>query len=63
MVSFLWRLRKTIKQCGGIIDREEASVILGMGGFTSFLRSRWAQKKDFEPMCMTPMLFLGVLIV
>lgn len=36
MVSFLWRLRKTIKQCGGIIDREEASVILGMGGFTSF---------------------------
>ncbi len=36
MVSFLWRLRKTIKQCGLIIDREEASVVLGMGGFTSF---------------------------
>ncbi|MGB2402576.1 MAG: undecaprenyldiphospho-muramoylpentapeptide beta-N-acetylglucosaminyltransferase, partial [Akkermansiaceae bacterium] len=36
MVSFLWRLRKTIKQCGLIIDREEADVVLGMGGFTSF---------------------------
>lgn len=36
MVSFLWRLRKTIKQCGVIIDREKANVILGMGGFTSF---------------------------
>ena len=36
MVSFLWRLRKTIKQCGLIIDREEANVVLGMGGFTSF---------------------------
>jgi len=36
MVSFLWRLRKTIKQCGRIIDREKADVILGMGGFTSF---------------------------
>jgi UDP-N-acetylglucosamine--N-acetylmuramyl-(pentapeptide) pyrophosphoryl-undecaprenol N-acetylglucosamine transferase len=36
MVSFLWLLRKTIKQCGRIIDREEANVVLGMGGFTSF---------------------------
>ncbi len=36
MISFLWRLRKTIKQCGLIIDREEANVVLGMGGFTSF---------------------------
>ncbi len=36
MVSFLWRLRKTIKQCGAIIDREKADVVLGMGGFTSF---------------------------
>lgn len=34
--AFLWRLRKTIKQCGRIIDREGANVILGMGGFTSF---------------------------
>ena len=36
MVSFLWRLRKTIKQCGEIIEREKAGVVLGMGGFTSF---------------------------
>lgn len=36
MVSFLWRLRKTIKHCGEIIAREKADVILGMGGFTSF---------------------------
>ncbi|MEN8772814.1 MAG: undecaprenyldiphospho-muramoylpentapeptide beta-N-acetylglucosaminyltransferase [Akkermansiaceae bacterium] len=36
MISFLWRLRKTIKQCGSIIGREKASVVLGMGGFTSF---------------------------
>jgi len=36
MLSFLWRLRKTIQQCGAIIEREKADVILGMGGFTSF---------------------------
>jgi len=36
MISFLWRLRKTIKQCGSIIKREKADVVLGMGGFTSF---------------------------
>jgi UDP-N-acetylglucosamine--N-acetylmuramyl-(pentapeptide) pyrophosphoryl-undecaprenol N-acetylglucosamine transferase len=36
MLSFLWRLRKTIKQCGAIIDREKADAVLGMGGFTSF---------------------------
>lgn len=36
MIPFLWRLRKTIKQCGAIIDREKAEVVLGMGGFTSF---------------------------
>ncbi len=36
MISFLWRLRKTIKLCGQIIDREKADVVLGMGGFTSF---------------------------
>ena len=36
MISFLWRLRKTIKQCGSIIEREKADVVLGMGGFTSF---------------------------
>jgi UDP-N-acetylglucosamine--N-acetylmuramyl-(pentapeptide) pyrophosphoryl-undecaprenol N-acetylglucosamine transferase len=36
MIPFLWRLRKTIKQCGAIIEREKADVVLGMGGFTSF---------------------------
>ena len=36
MISFLWGLRKTIKQCRAIIDREDADVVLGMGGFTSF---------------------------
>ena len=36
MISFLLKLRKTIKQCGAIIDREAADVVLGMGGFTSF---------------------------
>lgn len=36
MVVFLWRLRQTIKQCGRILKREQADVVLGMGGFTSF---------------------------
>ena len=36
MFSFLWKLRKTIKRCGEIIEREKADVVLGMGGFTSF---------------------------
>ncbi len=36
MLSFLWKLRKTIKRCGQIIEREAADVVLGMGGFTSF---------------------------
>ena len=36
MISFLWNLRKTIKHCGEIIARENANVILGMGGFISF---------------------------
>jgi UDP-N-acetylglucosamine--N-acetylmuramyl-(pentapeptide) pyrophosphoryl-undecaprenol N-acetylglucosamine transferase len=36
MISFLWRLRKTIKECGAIIKSEKADVVLGMGGFTSF---------------------------
>lgn len=36
MISFLWKLRKTIKKCAAIIDREGAAVVLGMGGFTSF---------------------------
>lgn len=36
MISFLWRLRKTIGQCRGILKREKADVVLGMGGFTSF---------------------------
>ena len=36
MISFLFALRKTIKQCRAIIQRENADVVLGMGGFTSF---------------------------
>ncbi len=36
MLGFLMRLRSTIKQCGEIIAREKADVVLGMGGFTSF---------------------------
>jgi len=36
MISFLFALRKTIKQCRAIVQREEADVVLGMGGFTSF---------------------------
>ena len=36
MVSFLLKLRKTIKQCSSIIACEKADVVLGMGGFTSF---------------------------
>ncbi|YCM45989.1 undecaprenyldiphospho-muramoylpentapeptide beta-N-acetylglucosaminyltransferase [Verrucomicrobiaceae bacterium 227] len=35
MISFLWRLWRTIARCGKIIKREKADVILGMGGFTS----------------------------
>ena len=36
MIPFLLGLRKTIKQCRAIIQRENADVVLGMGGFTSF---------------------------
>jgi len=35
MISFLWRLWRTIAHCGKIIKREQADVVLGMGGFTS----------------------------
>lgn len=35
MVPFLWRLMKTISNCGKIVTREKADVVLGMGGFTS----------------------------
>lgn len=36
MIPFLWRLRQTIRACRGILLREKAEVVLGMGGFTSF---------------------------
>jgi len=36
MIPFLLGLWKTIKQCRAIIQRENADVVLGMGGFTSF---------------------------
>lgn len=48
MLSFLWRLRKTIKQCGAIIEREGADVVLGMGGFTSFPPVLAASKKGLR---------------
>ena len=48
MISFLWRLRKTIGHCGKIIDREGADVILGMGGFTSFPPVYAASKKGLR---------------
>ena len=35
MIMFLWKLWRTISRCGKIIKREQADVILGMGGFTS----------------------------
>lgn len=36
MILFVMRLVKTISNCGKIIDQEQADVVLGMGGFTSF---------------------------
>jgi UDP-N-acetylglucosamine--N-acetylmuramyl-(pentapeptide) pyrophosphoryl-undecaprenol N-acetylglucosamine transferase len=36
IIPFLWRLRQTIGACRDILRREEADVVLGMGGFTSF---------------------------
>ena len=36
MIPFVMRLVKTISNCGKIIARENADVVLGMGGFTSF---------------------------
>lgn len=35
MITFLWKLWRTIARCGKIIKAEGADVILGMGGFTS----------------------------
>ena len=35
MISFLWKLWRTIARCRSIIKREGADVVLGMGGFTS----------------------------
>lgn len=35
MIPFLFRLRKSIKQCRKIIKDHECDVVLGMGGFTS----------------------------
>jgi UDP-N-acetylglucosamine--N-acetylmuramyl-(pentapeptide) pyrophosphoryl-undecaprenol N-acetylglucosamine transferase len=35
MVSFLRRLRASLKKCGQVYDRERPDAVLGMGGFTS----------------------------
>lgn len=35
MISFLRRLRASLKQCGRIYDTERPDAVLGMGGFTS----------------------------
>ena len=51
MVSFLLKLRKTIKQCSSIIAREKADVVLGMGGFTSFPPVLAGSKKRTSHLC------------
>lgn len=35
MVTFLRRLRASLKKCGQVYDRERPDAVLGMGGFTS----------------------------
>lgn len=43
IVSFLGRLRLSLKKCGALYDRERPAAVLGMGGFTSIapLVSAW----------------------
>ena len=48
MVSFLWKLWRTISRCGAIIKRENANVVLGMGGFTSLPPVHAAAKKGLR---------------
>jgi UDP-N-acetylglucosamine--N-acetylmuramyl-(pentapeptide) pyrophosphoryl-undecaprenol N-acetylglucosamine transferase len=35
MVTFLRRLRASLKKCGACYDKDRPSAVLGMGGFTS----------------------------
>jgi len=35
MVPFLWSLWRTMRRCRGLLRRENADAVLGMGGFTS----------------------------
>lgn len=35
MVTFLQRLRASVKKCGKVYDRDRPDAVLGMGGFTS----------------------------
>ena len=35
MVTFLQRLRASVKKCGSVYDRDRPDAVLGMGGFTS----------------------------
>jgi UDP-N-acetylglucosamine--N-acetylmuramyl-(pentapeptide) pyrophosphoryl-undecaprenol N-acetylglucosamine transferase len=35
MVTFLRRLRASLKQCGAVYDKDRPDAVLGMGGFTS----------------------------
>lgn len=36
MLTFLFKVKKSISSCRAILKRENADVVLGMGGFTSF---------------------------
>lgn len=48
MITFLWKLWKTIGRCGKIIESEKADVVLGMGGFTSLPPVHAGAKKGLE---------------
>jgi UDP-N-acetylglucosamine--N-acetylmuramyl-(pentapeptide) pyrophosphoryl-undecaprenol N-acetylglucosamine transferase len=48
MIPFLWRLWRTVKRCGKLIQDVEADAVLGMGGFTS-LPPAWAAQKAGKP--------------
>lgn len=44
IVSFLRRLRASLKTCGALYDRDRPAAVLGMGGFTSIaplIAARW----------------------
>ncbi len=45
MISFLLGIQKGMKSCRALIRQHKVSVVLGMGGFTSFV-PLWAGKKE-----------------